>query len=419
MGAIVIIAAFLFVVLLVMVFAGGPAKAHREWRKASQELGLRLDEKTLHLTGELSGVEVEAQAVTGPDPYTELKVHCDGECTKKFVFGQEEQVWTAQLVDTPSYQSGDPWFDDQVSAHGDPCHLAAVLDSPTRRGLAHVLTEMDGMVNVGVLRARRAGVIREAAQLAAALQSVVRLANAIAIVEHEIPARLSTIVRKDPIAAVRGQCIGHLAARYPQSRHTKQALKFGRRDRDSRVRLWAGRCSGNAGIRTIQLLVGDDEVRLELRTEGLDYLVTQLAIDHAGPLLSGLVGSALSIQAIAHLGRLRYRPAMEVLLKRISSAEHDELIAMVSAFGHMGGKRAEAALVYLMKHPKEEIIIAAINALTVAAGPGGLDKLRRWSARKDTPPALKAVAQTAVVSIEERLHAQAQALAIVPAEEEA
>ena len=415
MGAIVIIAAALCVLLLVTMLAGGPGKAHREWRKASEELGLLFDEKTLHLTGERSGFTVEAEALTGRDPYTELTVCCDAECTKEFVIGQQDRLWTNQLVNTPAYQSGDPSFDDQVGVYGDPCHLAAVLDSTTRRALVHLVCDMEGMVSEGIVRARRAGVIREAHQLVSAFRFIVRLANGLAIAEHEVPGRLSTIVRKDPIAAVRGQCISHLAARYPQSRHTKQALKIGRRDRDARVRLWAGKSAGAAGMSTIQLLVVDEQVRFELRAEGLDYLVRELPVDQAGPILAGLLGSALTIRAIAQLGRIQYRPAAKVLISRIASAEQRELLAIINAFTRMGGKGVEGSLISLLKHADEDVGDAAIVALGAVAGPVGLDELRRLSARQDTPKIVKELAQEAVIATEERL----SALALVPTQEEA
>ena len=53
-------------------------------------------------------------------------------------------------------------------------------------------------------------------------------------------------------------------------------LKIGRRDRDARVRLVAGKNGGQDGISTLQLLIGDQQVRFELRAEALDFLATKL-----------------------------------------------------------------------------------------------------------------------------------------------
>jgi len=405
MGAIVFIAAGLFLLILSMMLVRGPGRAQRAWRKVAEELGLRCDEKALELTGELSGLPIEVKVVkTTEGSHTDFKVKCDADCPKDLILGKEGPLWTAASIgDAVNYESGDPWFDDQVNARGNTSFLAAILDSPTRRALVYVVSELGGLVCAQEIRARQADIVKDPAVLTAALRSMVRLANAVAIIEHEIPGRLSTIVRKDPIAAVRAQCIQHLGGQFPQSRHTKQALKIGRRDRDARVRLVAGKNGDAEGIKTLQLLTGDNQVRFELRAEALDFLASKLPTDQSGPILTGMLGNPLTTRVIGHLARMKYRPAAKVLAARIPDAESREVAATATALARLVGIKAEPTLLGLLEHDSVDVQRAAISALSLVAGPMGFNKLRRLAARKSTPSGLKKLMQDAVIRIDERL----------------
>ena len=203
---------------------------------------------------------------------------------------------------------------------------------------------------------------------------------------------------------MRAQCIQHLSTQFPQSRHTKQALKIGRRDRDARVRLVAGKNGGPEGIKTLQLLIGDTQVRFELRAEALDFLATKLPSDQAGPLLTGLLGSALTTRVIGHLGRMKYRPAAKVLAARIPEAEPREIVATAAAIARLAGVNAEPTLLGLLDHASGDVRRATISALSLVASRMGLTKLQRLAAKKNISPALKKRLQEAVIRIEERLN---------------
>ena len=183
MGAIVFIAAGLFLLMLSLMLVRGPGRAQRSWRKAAEELGLRCDDKILHLSGELSGLKVEVKvAKTADGSYTSFVVNCDSDCPKDLIVGKEGPLWSAAGVgDGLNYESGDPWFDDQVRARGSTASLAAILDSPTRRALVYLVSELGGLVCAQRVSARRGDIIRDPTVLTAALRSMVRLANAVAI----------------------------------------------------------------------------------------------------------------------------------------------------------------------------------------------------------------------------------------------
>ena len=177
-----------------------------------------------------------------------------------------------------------------------------------------------------------------------------------------------------------------------------------RRDRDARVRLVAGKNGGQEGISTLQLLIGDQQVRFELRAEALDFLATKLPKDQAGPLLIGILGGALTNRVIGHLGRMKYRPAAKVLASRLPEAEPREVVATANALARLSGINAEPTLLGLLEHESADVQRATISALSLVAGPMGLKTLRRLAAKKGTPSGLKKRMQEAVIRIDERLN---------------
>ena len=90
MGAVIFIAAGIFLLIIIMLLLRGPGRAQRSWRKVAEELGLVYDEKNLTLTGEMSGLSVEVKGVkTTEGTFTEFLVKCDTDCPKDLVLGIE------------------------------------------------------------------------------------------------------------------------------------------------------------------------------------------------------------------------------------------------------------------------------------------------------------------------------------------
>lgn len=126
------------------------------------------------------------------------------------------QTGVDRLLDSPAYQVvvGDPAFDRAVLVRGDPATLRVLLDAPTR-------SRVQAAVEAAVAVADGQGVWVDTdpavsdTRVAAALDEIVALLDALALPPAAWPARLEAITREDPERTIRLDALTRLEALDP------------------------------------------------------------------------------------------------------------------------------------------------------------------------------------------------------------
>ncbi len=373
------------------------------FRRAADVLGLATDHEALTLDGAIDGCRITARrtSVDG-QRVTQIVAHPEERFPAGLAFGPEGLVQTVlRTVAGGDVRTGDRKFDDAVLVQGDPALVLAILDAANRR-LVRRLVEQGAVLDGGELRL--SGAVRRRA-LPETIRTLARAARALRVTPAQIPDRLLTRVKRDPLPDVRQRAFELLLARFPDSPQTAAAIRSNLSDRDPRLRLQAARHGADeAAEATLRALATDGAVERRLREETLDVYIDRLGSGRASPLLVELLDDpTLAADAAARLARTGRAEALPALCARVGQGEIGARAEMAIAIGKLGDPREpshEAALLPLLD--EAPLQVAAAEALARVGSPRALQALLPLTEGLLTGGDVKASARRAVDAIRSR-----------------
>jgi HEAT repeat protein len=313
---------------------------------------------------------------------------------------------------------GDPRFDDTLFVRGPEPLARAILDAETRRLTVQVfegrvevldadtsrLLEAKVSVGGGVLRVQTVNVIASPRWLGECLRGLLDVARRLAH-PADIPGRLITNARADPLPEVRLANLKTLLQELPNLPGTGRALRAAMNDPDPAVQLWAATELGEEGRPVLRQIAANGQVDEHVQARALWNLGDDLPLDDGLEVLSlALRERRLPVAeaCLAALGRKGGPQAVDRLAKVLAVERGPLAVAAARALGATGDPSAEAPLAGELRRTDEGAAVACVEALGRVGTSLAVPRLRALeSATKDDD--LRRAAREAVAHIQERL----------------
>jgi hypothetical protein len=262
--------------------------------------------------------------------------------------------------------TGDPRFDDDVEAQGDPSILAALLDEPLRLGLRK-LVAWDGSLRDGQLSWRaQVGLI--AGEIPRMLIELVELADLLTASKGGLCERLARNAREDSVAGVRLWNLTLLQQQFSGRKEVKEVSRLLLADVSPWVRLAAARFLTEEAGPVLRALLEDRQAPDHAAAEAAALLAARLPVGAAGPVLMAALkaraGEARR-QVIHELGRLQHAPAVGPLCVLLARSDPRTAAVAAEALGAIGDAKAESHLLEAVRQDAAELRIGAARALGV------------------------------------------------------
>ena len=313
---------------------------------------------------------------------------------------------------------GDPPFDDTLFVRGVERLVRAVLDAETRRltlrlfeGRVEVLDQdttraLESVVSVkeGVLRVEARNIIASPKWFGETLLGLLDVARRLAQ-PADVPGRLESNARGDPLGTVRLANLRTLVAEYPSLPAAGRSLRAALEDPDPEVALWAATELGNEGHPVLRRLASDARIPERTRVRALWALKAHLPVDEGRTILSEALRARrlpLAQAALAALGDIGGPEVVETLAKVLAVERGVLAVAAARALGATGDPTAERPLVAALSRSDEGVALAAVGALGIVGSSSAVPRLRELEARSGDD-ALRRGARGAVAWIQERL----------------
>jgi HEAT repeat protein len=297
----------------------------RAWHRAGKTLGLSGP-------GVLLGLQLEG--AIGP---FSVRVTVEGDKTKIVTRDERPSALADVAWQTAFYPgvgasltTGDPHFDALVEVRGDPVVAAAFLGASMRRFILRAAA-YPARFDHGVLDLQLPEVPQRTTSLVSAVRATVALARRMTA-PRNLAARLTSNALRDPVPAVRLNCLERLRESFPGG--ARPVLRAAMRDPDGAVRLQAAIALGAEG-RTALLGLAKD-ARLD---------------------------EAIQARAIATLDRVPVQELSRILATAMKRSRRAVALAVVTALGDSGTGSAVASLAPLVGAADPEIRLSAIRAL--------------------------------------------------------
>ncbi len=365
------------------------------WREAGEKLGLTGP-------GLLAGLRLDGCI----GPFGVCIEECDGR-TRIVVRDERPSAlstlsWHAppRPVTDSAVPTGDPFFDEQVMATGDPVLVAALFDASLRRRVLAAAGGGGGFEG-GVLRLDLMGTLKSASALVSRTRAAVGLARRFCT-PRDVAARLASNARRDPVAAVRLSCLERLCESFPK--RAPHVLRAALSDPDPAVRLKAA-----------TTLPGKDQEALlaMARSFELDEVLQARAIAglaHPPPRVMGRVlraaleagRRAAGLEAIRALGLSRSRAALGALVPLGDSEDAEIRLGAIRALGATGQPGAQDALVRALGSQAGEDREAAADALGALGTVAAVGPLRAAVKAHPQDRGLRSAATRAIGAIQAR-----------------
>jgi hypothetical protein len=271
---------------------------------------------------------------------------------------------------------GDPQFDDAVRIDGEPAVLFALLSETVRRKLRRLIA-YGGALRGGEL-SWHAETSLLASEIPEALRSLFDIAQELSSSDHGgLCARLVRNAREDSAPGVR---LSNLLVLQDRFAHTADAVAASRaclHDASAWVRLAAARFL-RGEVSTLEGLIEDPECPEVAATEAVSLLAARRNADESGAFLMRVVQERrgeTGRQAIAELGRIKYRPALELLLALVERNDIRTATVAAEALGALGAPEAERTLLKAVVTADRELRNAAARALGSVGSPKVVERL--------------------------------------------
>jgi hypothetical protein len=297
---------------VVMMVAAVFAKRHARdrtltsWDQAARTLGLEIEGDRMQ--GRIGRVLVHATLDRSGSAGPSIQILVVDPLLQPLTL-TAETAWTRaakRLSGSDDVRTGDASFDALVHVAGPEERCLAALSAASRQMLVELI-KAGGEVDSGALRVRQLGALRDARELVEPVRRWTAGVEALLVDEDDIPARLTEIVGRDPVAAVCQRALETLVERFPD-RAAEAARKAAHQRRDVALRLSGAIALGAEGHPTVRAVADDGSGRPELRIRAVRHLCAKGAIsaDEAEARLLGLLARAdedgVRIQACVALG---------------------------------------------------------------------------------------------------------------------
>jgi HEAT repeat protein len=300
--------------------------------------------------------------------------------------------------------TGDAWFDERVTATGDPVLVAALFDASLRR---HVLAAAagGGSFEGGVLRLDLPGTLRSAAALVSRTRAAVGLARRFCT-PRDVAARLASNARRDPVPAVRITCLDRLRESF--AARARHALRAALSDPDPAVRLRAATALPGTDQEALLALARSFEVDESLQARAIAALARPPARAMGRVLRAALKSGrrAAAREAIRALGLSRSRAALAPLTAVSGSEDAGMRLTAIRALGATGLPGAQEALVSVLGSVSAEEREAAASALGALGTVAAVGPLRAAVGAHPEDRGLRLAATRAIGAIQARAGAE-------------
>ena len=291
---------------------------------------------------------------------------------------------------------GDDAFDGEFFVDGGSA--VPLLDGKTREALLELRKDASVEIEEGELRVDLADVLR----LEDVLERTIAVARRL-MAPTEMPNRLATNARRDPLPFVRYQNLKMLVEQFPLHSAVPAALRAACADPDPDIRLWAAPQAGEKGLAAL-LDMAEDESD-EDAADAIEALGAHLPIDRARTILAHAVKNHRRRTACACLdllGRSGGPAIVESIVEVLSTDEGEPAVAAARALRTLDVPAAEVALIEALSRDVPGLPAAAAETLGRGGSAAAVLPLQEV-AEVATDRQLLRAARQAVAEIQSRL----------------
>jgi HEAT repeat protein len=305
----------------------------------------------------------------------------------------------------PDIPVGDATFDSAVIVQGSEAAVLGALHAAAR-GVA--LRLIGRKVQV-LIAGRRLSVICSKSTPTSAIPDLVRgmVALAKALPANEsVPECLAHNALTDPVAGVRLRNLETLVSDFGESTVARECCRAALKDRNPWVRLQAARGLGVDGLDALAELAKRSTLNEAVASEALLDFVTHAPTDAAGQVCLAVLASGRGDtrrRAIEAVGRLRYAPAQDALIRVLEGSEATSSEAAAMALAGLEGEAVESALLTALRHPQPATRVASARALAEGGKVRAVAPLRAVVEARDSSGGLRRAAREAIARIQARL----------------
>lgn len=369
----------------------------RAWHRAAQKLGLVLFDP-----GVLFGRHLE-----GTIGHFQVRVATQGEKTSIVIRDGRPAAlsglrWRTNVsrAAPDRVMTGDQFFDDQVAVHGDRVAVAAFCNQSRRRSIL-LATTGAGTFEDGTLALDLPTRLVTTPALVSAVRTAVALARRMAG-PRSLAASLAASARRDPVPAVRLNCLERLAESFPRA--ARPVLRAAMRDPDGAVRLGAALALGAEGRTALLGLARDarlDEATQMRAIATLDHPPVQ-ELSHILARAMRCGRRAVALAAVAALGDNRTSGAVVALAPLVAASDPGIRVSAIRALGATDQPAAQDALIEALGSDASGAREAAAQALGELGTVTAVPALRAASDAHPLKVGFRRLARRAIQAIKAR-----------------